>query len=386
MASRISGQETKLRGIPHFAISHLNKGIGMKRVIKQVLGIDVAQKELVVCLGRMHDDLTSDLFAHHIFPNTAKGMGSLLAWVGKLTDPLLAVHYVMEATGVYHERLAYFLDDNARPVSVVLPNKISNYARSLSVKTVTDRTACEAIARFGLERHLEPWHKPQPVLGTMRQLTRERDQIVAERSMAKNQLHAEKAQAQPHAASVKRVQQRIRLLDRQEKEITAEIADVVREDGQVSESVKLLRSIPGVGLLTAASVLAETNGFELIRNKRQLTSYAGLDVVEKQSGTSVRGKPRISKRGNRYLRKAMHMPALTAIRHDQRFKGLFVRLVSKHGVKMKAVVAVQRKLLELMYTVHSTGVAYDRQYLEKQQNTGQQASSDVQWSKKLEAA
>jgi len=358
----------------------------MKRVIKQVLGIDVAQKELVVCLGRMHDDLTSDLFAHHIFPNTAKGMGSLLAWVGKLTDPLLAVHYVMEATGVYHERLAYFLDDNARPVSVVLPNKISNYARSLSVKTVTDRTACEAIARFGLERHLEPWHKPQPVLGTMRQLTRERDQIVAERSMAKNQLHAEKAQAQPHAASVKRVQQRIRLLDRQEKEITAEIADVVREDGQVSESVKLLRSIPGVGLLTAASVLAETNGFELIRNKRQLTSYAGLDVVEKQSGTSVRGKPRISKRGNRYLRKAMHMPALTAIRHDQRFKGLFVRLVSKHGVKMKAVVAVQRKLLELMYTVHSTGVAYDRQYLEKQQNTGQQASSDVQWSKKLEAA
>ncbi|WP_373515017.1 transposase [Persicitalea sp.] len=196
--------------------------------------------------------------------------------------------------------------------------------------------------------------------------------------MAKNQLHAEKAQAQPHAASVKRVQQRIRLLDRQEKEIKVELANMVTEDSQASESVKLLRSIPGVGLLTAASVLAETNSFELIRNKCQLTSYAGLDVVEKQSGTSVRGKPKISKRGNRFLRKAMHMPALTAIRHDALFKGVFVRLVSKHGVKMKAVVAVQRKLLEMMYTVHSTGVAYDRKYLEKQQKRQQEASSDVQ--------
>ncbi len=101
--------------------------------------------------------------------------------------------------------------------------------------------------------------------------------------------------------------------------------------------------------LTAATVLAETNGFELIRNKRQLTSYAGLDVKEKQSGTSVKGKPRISKKGNKYLRKAMHLPALAAIRNDERFKAIFVRLVSKHGIKMKAAVAVQRKLLEMIF-------------------------------------
>ena len=78
---------------------------------------------------------------------------------------------------------------------------------------------------------------------------------------------------------------------------------------------------------------AETNGFELIRNKRQLTSYAGLDVKEKQSGTSVKGMPRISKKGNKYLRKAMHMPALAAIRCDVRYGAIFKRLVSKHGIK-----------------------------------------------------
>ena len=104
-------------------------------------------------------------------------------------------------------------------------------------------------------------------------------------------------------------------------------------------------------MLTAAIILGETNGFELIRNVKQLTSYAGLDVREKQSGTSIKGKATISKRGNKYLRKAMHFPALTAIRYTDRYKAIFARGVSKHGIKMKAVVAVQRKILEMSYIV-----------------------------------
>ena len=120
-------------------------------------------------------------------------------------------------------------------------------------------------------------------------------------------------------------------------------------------------------MLTAATILAETNGFDLIRNKRQLTSYAGLDIKDHQSGTSVKGKPKISKRGNRFLRKAMHLPALAAIRHDERFKALFVRLVSKHGIKMKAAVAVQRKLLEMTYTIFKSNTKYDKQYLQHEQ-------------------
>jgi len=96
-----------------------------------------------------------------------------------------------------------------------------------------------------------------------------------------------------------------------------------------------------------------------------LASYAGFDVKEKQSGTSVKGKPRISKRGNRHLRKAMHFPALGAIRRDERFKAIFARLVSKHGVKMKAVVAVQRRLLEMIYVLYKTGTSYDENYLQR---------------------
>lgn len=339
----------------------------MNKIIRQVLGIDVAQKELVTCLGKLDEDLEVNLYAHKTFSNTAKGFELLVQWVKKQTDQGVAVRYVMEATGVYHESLAYFLRNKDLEVSIVLPNKISNYARSLTVKTVTDKTASEAIAQFGLERKLDSWEKPSPTYKKIKQLTREREQLIKERTMVKNQLHAEQAEAEPNKTSVSRIKKRIEFLSKQEKEILLEITALVKSDEKTSSVVDLLCSLPGVGPLTAAIIVAETNGFELIRNKRQLTSYAGLDVKEKQSGTSVKGKPKISKKGNRFLRKALHLPALAAIRHDERFKAIFVRLVSKHGIKMKAAVAVQRKLLEMMYTLFKTNEKYDKDYLQHQE-------------------
>ncbi len=237
--------------------------------------------------------------------------------------------------------------------------------RTLDVKTVTDKTASEAITRFGLERKLDRWKKPKEIYRNMKQLTRERDQIVEERSMVKNHLHAEETEAYPNKSSVARIKERIRMLNKQEKEIKEEIDVLIAKDSEVKENVEKIISIPGVGKLTAAIILAETNGFELIRNKRQLASYAGFDVKEKQSGTSVKGKPRISKKGNKHLRKAMHLPALSAIKHDERFKAIFARIVSKQGIKMKAAVAVQRKLLEMAYTLYKTNTTYNKSYLQQ---------------------
>jgi transposase len=335
----------------------------MKRIVKQDVGIDVSQKELVVCLGKMYDDWVPELVSHKTFVNSIKGFTDMVKWVNKLTDAAIPVRYVMEATGVYHESLAYFLDEQNLEVSIVLPNKISNYSRTLDIKTVTDKTASEAIAQFGLERKLDQWHRPKELYKKMKQLTRERCQLVDERTVLKNQLHADMAEAEPNKRSIERTKKRIVLLDKQEQEIKEELGALISTDQELQKLVLQLCSIPGVGLLTAVTVLAETNGFDLIRNKRQLTSYAGLDVKEKQSGTSIKGKPRISKKGNRYVRKALHFPALCAIRHDQRYKAIFVRLVCRHGIKMKAAVAVQRKLLEMMYTIYKTKTIYDQNYL-----------------------
>jgi transposase len=336
-----------------------------KRIVKQVAGIDVAQKELVVTLGRMYDNWEPELYGNKTFPNTQKGFLLLIAWVKKLMQQAIPVRFVMEATGVYHESLAYFLEQKDYEVSIVLPNKISNYSRTLEIKTVTDKTASEAITKFGLERKLDRWTRPGEVFKKLRQLTRERNQVVEMRTIAKNQLHAEQAEAEPNSSSVSRIKKQIAFFGKQEKEIQGEIAALIKQDQKIKKAIEIMCSVPGVGILTAATILSETNGFELIRNKKQLTSYAGLDIKEKQSGTSVKGKPRISKKGNKYLRKTMHMPALTAIRHDERFKAVFARLVSKHGIKMKAVVAIQRKLLEMVYIIYKTNIAYDKNYLKQ---------------------
>ena len=272
----------------------------------------------------------------------------------------------MEATGVYHQALAYFLHEQGYEVTIVLPNKISNYTRTLKVKTVTDKTSSEAIMYFGLERKLDTWTPPKGIYRVLQQLTRERSQLMDDRTVVLNQMHAEKSEAKPHQKSLVRATKRLALLDKQEKEIMVEIKELIKNDDEVQRIVLLICSIPGIGLLTAAIILAETNGFELIRNKRQLASYAGFDVKEKQSGTSVRGKPRISKRGNKHLRKAMYMPALSAKKHNEKCKELFERLVDKHNIKMKAAVAVQRKLLELSFTVFKTNTMFDKNYGKQQ--------------------
>jgi transposase len=337
----------------------------MTNIVKQVAGIDVAQKELVVSLGRMNQSIDPEIYAFKTFANKPSGFSALEVWIKKHTDQQVAVRFVMEATGVYHEKLAYYLSDHGHNVSIILPNKISNYAKTLETKTVTDKTASHTICQFGLEKKLDIWQQPKKIFRDLKQLTRERDQIVAERTVAKNQLHAEKAEAFPNERSITRLNQRIQLFNRQEKEIKADIAEIVKQDKELVEKVENVSTIPGVGKLTAVIAIAETNGFNLIKSKKQIESYAGFDVKEKQSGTSIKGKPKISKKGNRHLRKAMHMPALTAIRHDKRFKAVFVRLVSKHGIKMKAAVAVQRKLLGLMYILWNTNTQYDPKYLQK---------------------
>jgi transposase len=331
--------------------------------LKQTVGIDVAKQELVVSLAKLNQNLSVEVFAYKTFTNNNKGFEDLVDWVGKRTDHQVSVHYVMEATGVYHEPLAYYLSNHDLSVSIVLPNKISNYIRTLDIKTVTDKTASQAIARFGLANQLEIWKQPKTVFRNLRQLTRERDQIVAERTLLKNQLHAELTEAYPNERSIGRVNTRMTLLNDQEAEIKSEIAGLIKQDKELVKQMDTITSIPGIGKLTAVIVIAETNGFELIKSKKQLVSYAGLDVKEKTSGTSVKGTPRISKKGNRHLRKAMHMPALAAIRSDEHMKAVFLRLLSRHGIKMKAAVAIQRKLLELIYILWKKNEQYDKDHL-----------------------
>ncbi len=337
-------------------------------LLKQVVGIDVSKNTLDISLGRLQLDLTIELHSYKVFKNTLNGFEFLLEWVKKNTIVEMELLFVMEATGVYHQKLAYFLDGLNQKVSIVLPNKVSNYIRTLENKTITDKSCSQAIARFGLERKLSIWVKPKDIYKRICQLTRERDQVVAERVIVKNQLHAEKSESEPHENTLLRLKERIVFLTNQENEIKKDINILVINDQELKRKVELVCSIPSVGKMTAIVILGETNGFELIRNKKQLVSYAGLDVIDKESGTSVKKKPKISKKGNRHIRKSLYMPSLSAIKYNNESKDLFIRIVSKNGLKMKGLVAVQRKLLELIYTVCKTDTPYLENYEKNKKN------------------
>lgn len=337
----------------------------MEKIIRQSVGIDVSLKTLDVTFGKMSESMDIHLLFQCSFKNTEAGFVKLLQFMNDKLDSSIAIRFVMEATGVYHEKLAYFLHSKGHSLSIVLPNKMSSFMRTLTIKTVNDKTCSEAIARFGLERKLDDWNPPKESYKKLRQLTRERDQLVSERSAIKNQLHAEEKEAYPLLRTIKRLKQRINFLNKQESEIKADIEQVVLKNPEINQEIEYMTSVPGIGRLTAVILLAETNGFELIRNKKQLASYAGLDVKEKQSGTSIRGLSKISKKGNKHIRKAMYLPAIAAVRSNQKHKEIYTRIVQKQGIKKKALIAIERRLLELCFILFRNKSFFDPAFKEK---------------------
>lgn len=332
-------------------------------MIKQCVGIDVSQKEIDVTFGVYGLDQSIKHIESRKFKNTIKSFPIFLKWAMKLSKKEIPLFFVMEATGVYHEHLACFLFDKQQKVIVVLPSRASRYAKTLEVKTITDKEASKSLTTMGLEKKMDLWIKPNAGYNYLKQLTREREQLQKERVVNNNQIHSESKSAWFDKASIKRAKCRIKLIDSQIKEIETEIQLFIKSDPDLNKKIQFMVSIKGIGIITAAIVVGETNGFSTIKNKRQLVSYTGYDIVRKDSGTSVHSKPRISKKGNRHIRKAMHFPALSSIRNDEVRKNEFIRIVQKHGIKMKAAVAIQRKLLVLMYTLWKKEEFYDSNFI-----------------------
>jgi transposase len=150
---------------------------------------------------------------------------------------------------------------------------------------------------------------------------------------------------------IKQQQVTIKLFDKQLKELEKLMKNLIDSDEVIKQKVSNICKIKGIGMLTAATILAETNGFELFKNYKQLVSYAGFDVVERESG-NITGKTKISKKGNGHIRRALFMPAFVAVKYNEKpAVDLYNRTIEKHGIKMKSYVAVQKKLLVLIYHI-----------------------------------
>lgn len=333
----------------------------METNLEMCVGIDCAATEHEVCLSKMLPDKEVLKVASLTISNSKNGFVKLEKWM--LKQRLLKdTKIVLEATGVYHESLAMYLFDQGWNVSVVLPSMSKSFSKTLKQKSVNDKLSSYMLSIMGLEKKLDKWKKPDPLFRRLRNLTRERGQITAEQTAVKNQLHAESCGAWPDKSAIKRMKDRLKMMSKQVKEIEKELKLWIEKNPGLKKKVENITSIHGVGLITTVSVIAETDGFNLIRKAKQLVSFAGLDVIEKQSGTSVRGKSRISKKGNSYLRKALYFPAISAVKKEGPYKNLYTRIFDKSGIKMKGSVAVQRKILILMYILWKTDKKYDINY------------------------
>ena len=336
------------------------------------IGIDISADDFYVSLI-WFDGRRFVVKGSRKFSNNHKGFVLFLEWTSKKTKGEEAL-FVMEATGVYYEELAYYLHSEGRSVAVILPNKIKHYANSLNVKTKTDKVDAKVIAQFGLERRPELWKPMSPGLRDMRYLTRERLSLKKELTRIKNQLHALKYSHNANAMVMDLKQQHITFIDNAIEKIEKQIIALIDADKELKESIRKLETIPCIRKLTIITILCETNGFWGFNSIRQVVSYAGLDVKHHQSGKFA-GKSKISKQGNVHIRQCLYMPALSATMHNEPMKQLYERIVERNpNIKRKGIVACMRKMLALVFVLWKKDEEFDPNY--RWSGSGQKKESD----------
>lgn len=319
------------------------------------IGIDVSKDDFSVCLMAYKvSSQERQVVARKSFGNRSGGYKAFLSWAGRFvgqTDH--PVRMTMEATGVYYESLALYISEQDRNIhlSVVLPSKAKRYLQSLGLRSKTDKIDAFGLASMGAERRLKRWEGIDPFWRELRQITRARTNLQDQRTQLRNKCHALTHSGMAGQEVLDALEKIIEELNEQIARLKDTIEEILHSRDDLGEDLKRAESIQGIGLQTIAKILAETNGFDRFTSISQLISFSGYDVVFSESG-SQKGKTHISKKGSPHIRHAMYMPANVIIRQK---KGpiyeLYKRLVNKHGISMKAHVAIQKKLLTYVYTI-----------------------------------
>jgi transposase len=318
------------------------------------LGVDVSKKTLdVALLSNAH---TSTKPRHKVFANTAAGHQQLLAWLQ--SQQATSVHACLEATGTLGEAVALVLHEAGHQVSVVNPALIRAFGQSQLSRTKTDKADSQLIARFCQMHQPSLWNPPDPTIRELQSLVRRLETLDEMRVMEENRLESGVTSPEVRAS----IEEHIAYLQAQIEKTRRQIKDHIDQNPTLKGQRDLLTSIPGIGETTAALLLAEVDATQF-ESARQVAAFAGLVPRIRQSGTSVRGRSRLSKAGSSRLRKGLYFPAITALRFNPLIHALGQRLKEKGKSKMLIVGAAMRKLLHLAYGVLKSGKPFDPNYL-----------------------
>lgn len=288
--------------------------------------------------------------------NTPEAIARLLARYQGRCDRL---RVVMEATGIYYLDLALQVAQAGVEVMVVNPKAAHHFARAMSQRSKTDALDARMLLAYLLRMDFVPWQPPALAILQLRQFGRHLARLVEQRARLKNQLHALSSTGSSPALLLEDSRQALADLERRIARISAEALSRVNADAHLQERFQSLDSITGIGPASALALLAELLVLPRDINSRACVSHAGLDVRIHRSGSSVELAPRLSKHGNKYLRRALYMPALTAAIHDPHARAFRDRLLARGKKKMQALAAIMRKLLTAAWHLVRNPAPYD---------------------------
>jgi transposase len=314
---------------------------------KIILGIDISKKHFDVSI------LIDDKHKNKKFYNNVTGFQLLKNWIAK--HGIDKVHVCMEATGFYGENLAEFLFKDGYKVSIINPSCIKAYARSKLCRHKTDKIDSQLIAEYCNKYNPNLWQPLPSEIKNFRELERCINSLKLQHNQITNQL-----ENKMQSDFISNIWQDLKLnIEDKIKALYQKANALFIKSNYLKEAYTNLQTIPGIGKITAITLLAEIPDINTFKNARQLAAYAGLTPSQKFSGSSVKGKPKLSKIGSRRLRKAMFFPALVAKKHNIYIKNFCKNLEKKGKHAFCIIGAAMRKLLQIVFVILKYNTVFD---------------------------
>lgn len=314
----------------------------------QFIGIDIS-KDIF--------DIYDSIQGHCQYTNNVKGFKAFHKTLG--SDSWC----VMEATGCYHQQLALFLYDKAIRVTVMNPLVIKRFIQMKLNRVKTDKSDAKMICHYGQEQQMDLWSPSPEYVEECKQLQTITQLYFKQSTAIKNKLHALQTRGFNKGKMISSLKRQLKSLQKEIKLLEAEMEQLIKANQQ--DLYTRLNTIPGIGNKTAILLIVTTNGFKDFESSKQISSYLGLAPNERSSGSSIRGKTRISKTGNSLVRNHLFLCSFTACIHNPQCNALYERIVAKGKSKKLALIAVCNKLIKQAYGISKSGLPYNRNYVSK---------------------
>jgi transposase len=303
-------------------------------------GIDVGAEELILTIRK-----NGTAFKAQKFTNTLADRARLVKKLAKMDG----ITVCLEATGVYHFDLSIALHDAGVKLMVVNPKASHNFAKVLMKNSKTDAVDADTLAQFAERMDFVAWTRPSDEKIALRCYARRISALTDQKAAAKNQLHALAASQETPKSVLRDVKLGIAQIEKRIARLAQDARLLVGKHPDLERAFTLLISVKGIAQTSAIALMGELLLLPPGLSHREWVKFAGLDPRAFDSGKSVHKKARLSKAGNRHIRSALYMPALSAKRHDPHVKAYFQHLVDNGKLPLQAVCAVMRKLLHAIH-------------------------------------